>query len=426
MISQRIRTRLNASGYLRDVLMQASGNTAAQVLGIAAMPLLTRLYAPDDFAALNLFTQVVAGLAILLTLRFEYLLMLPAEQDEAASVLRLIFRLGAAQVVWLTPVLALLPAYWPWIRAQGGIADWLWLAPISAWCLSLSVGVQQLVQREGNFRNSAASEFAGRFAYVVVSMLGVLALPNIFGLMVSTLANAVAKLAWLKRACSGLLRMMLKNNGAPIAPSIRRMAASTSASNLIALSSSMAPMVFIADNYGSSALGQYGLVVSTLFLPSTLLGQAIGQVYYQRACQLQSSGLPFTGLLVSMTTHLIKVGVPLYSLIALIAPMAYPLVFGADWASSGNMARWLCIAAVAGFISTPLDKTSIIAGAWWYLSVWHSLRAALTAGVLALVSVYHLPLETCIALLALQTAFAYGIDWVASYIFTKQPTIKQF
>lgn len=389
------------------------------------MPVLTRLYAPEHFAALNLFTQVIAGLAILLTLRFEYLVMLPAEQSEAFSILRFIFRLGAAQVIWLMPVLALLPSYWPWLRSQGTISDWLWLAPISAWFLSLSIGGQQLVQREGNFRISAASEFAGRSAYVAASMLGVLALPNIFGLMVSTLASAVVKLAWLKRATNSLQHMLFKTENVSIAPSIRRMAISTSASNLIALISTMAPMVFISDHYGASALGQYGLVVSTLFLPSTLLGQAIGQVYYQRACQSQSKGADFTGLLVSMSTQLAKIGVPLYGLIAFMAPIAYPLAFGADWANSGDMARWLCIAAVAGFISTPLDKTSLIVGAWWYLTAWHSLRAALTASVLAAASVFDLPLQTCIALLALQTAFTYAIDWVASYIFAMRPRIEK-
>ena len=413
----RVRRKLDSYHYLRDVLLQASGNSAAQVLGIAAMPLLTRLYAPSDFAALNLFTQLVAGLAILMTLRFEYLVMLPAEQSESDSVLRRTIWMGAVHVLWLTPLLWILPGRWAWLLSQGAIADWLWLAPISAFAVSLAVGFQQAVQRRGDFRASAMSEFVGRSAYVACAMAGSLALPSIVGLMASTLVNGGAKLVWLISAGSEFARMWLQPNRAPIAKSIRRMAVSTSVSNLISLLSGMAPMIFIADRYGANALGQYGLVVSTLYLPSVLLGQAIGQVYYQRACRLNGDGVPFTDLVITTSLNLAKVGVPLYALIALLAPLFYPIVFGAEWDSAGELARWLCIAAAAGFLSTPLDRTSLIVGAWWYLSVWHTVRAALTAACLITSAVYALPIETCILMLSLQNAFAYGVDWMASWVF---------
>lgn len=413
----RMRHKLGSSNYLRDVLLQASGNSAAQVLGIAAMPLLTRLYAPSEFAALNLFTQLVAGLAILLTLRFEYLVMLPADQSESDSVLRLTIWMGVVHVFWLTPLLWILPGQWAWLLSQGVIADWLWLAPISAFAVSLAVGLQQAVQRRGDFRTSAMSEFVGRSAYVACAMVGSLALPSIVGLMASTLANGGAKLVWLIRAGSECARMWLQPSRAPIAKSIRRMAVSTSVSNLISLFSGMAPMIFIADRYGANALGQYGLVVSTLYLPSVLLGQAIGQVYYQRACRLHSEGVSFAYLVITTSLNLAKVGVPLYALIALFAPWIYPILFGAEWGSAGELARWLCIAAATGFLSTPLDRTSLIVGAWWYLSVWHTLRAVLTAACLVTSMVYALPLETCVLLLSLQSALVYGIDWMASWVF---------
>lgn len=416
----RVRRRLASSQYLRDIAWQASGNIGAQVVGIAAMPVLTRLYDPSDFAALNLFSQAVAGLAILLTFRFEYLVMLPAEQRESDSLLRLIFCLGGVQVLWMTPLFIILPSQWAWLRAQGSFADWLWLAPLSAWSGALAVGLQQSVQRKGAFRASAVSDFAGRIAYVACAMLGATSVPNLVGLMLSNIANAGAKLAWLMRFERGVVRSVMQTRGVPIANSLRRLAGSTSVSNLISLFSGIAPIVFIADRYGSNALGQYGLVVSTLYLPSTLLGQAIGQVYYQRASGLRCEDPAFTALFVKTSLYLAKISVPVYALIAIVAPFAYPLVFGADWGSAGEMARWLCIAAATSFLSSPLDRTSLIVGAWWYLSAWHAMRAAMTAGCLFLSEVYALPLESFVLLLSLQNALAYGIDLGASFLFTKK------
>jgi O-antigen/teichoic acid export membrane protein len=277
------------------------------------------------------------------------------------------------------------------------------------------VGLQQSVQRKGDFKTTATAEFFGRCTYVVATLLGALALPNIVGLMSSTLANATGKLSWLLRVGGVLPRSLWQFSGPPIAKSIRRLALSTSASNLISLVSGFAPMIFIADRYGASALGQYGLVVSTLYLPSTLIGQAIGQVYYQRACRMHGEGLAFHSLLIQTSIYLVRVAIPMYTFIAFIAPWAYPFIFGAAWEASGAMARWLCIAAAAGFISTPVDRSSIVVGAWWYLSIWHILCALMTGFALLASAILNLPVESCIILLALQKAVTYLIDWIASY-----------
>ena len=383
------------------------------------MPVLTRLYAPSDFAVFNLFTQLIAGLAILLTIRFEYLVMLPSEQNESDRVLVLTFRLGAMHVIWLTPVLALLPNNWPWLETKGTIGDWLWLAPISAWALSLAVGLQQAVQRTGDFRTSATAEFFGRCAYVACTLFGSFALPSIIGLMTCNLANAIGKLVWLLRA-RGLLPLPVWRDKTPISKHIYRMALSTAASNLISLVSGIAPMIFIADRYGTNALGQYGLVVTTLYLPTTLIGQAIGQVYYQRACGMHGEGLVFSTLLVETSRNLVKVGIPLYALIALIAPFLYPVIFGTDWGGAGEMARILCIAAAVGFITTPLDRTSIVVHAWWYLICWHSLRALSTCFVLFGVAHFGVGLQGCVAALSIQVALLYLADYLASYRFAQR------
>ncbi len=414
----RLRERALSSRYLRDVLWQASGSTAAQVLGVAAMPMLTRLYAPSDFAALTLFTQLVMAMSIVMTLRLEYLVMLPADASEAWSVLRAATLLGLGHVVVWTPILYLLPLHWHWVSEQGSISLWLWLVPITAWTVSLAVGFQQIVQRSGNFRSSGISEFMGRLAYVCCGLLGSLALPNIAGLMTSTLGNGLVKLIWLIRTNGYRVCALLKADRTPLSSSIRRLALSTSFSSLVSIFSGLAPMIYIGRTYGSDALGQYGLVVSTLYLPSTLLGQAIGQVYYQRASALYGLRQPFSSLLLSTSKSLATVGIPVYGLIGITAPLAYPLVFGMNWTQAGHIAQFLSIAAVASFISTPLDKTSLIVRAWWYLSLWHIMRAIGVFIALWIAEYRGLSFHQCVLMLSFVTLIGYLVDWIVSYVFS--------
>lgn len=424
-LREHLKRRIGASRYLRDVLWQASGNSLAQVLGIVALPLLTRLYAPSDFAALHLFSQAVAGLAIVMTLRFEYLVMIPAQDREAEGLIQTAARLGMLQVLLWTPLLYVLGEHTNWFDSLGGVSSWLWFVPLSAWGVSMAVALQQSVQRSGNFRLSGVSEFAGRGVYVIVALLGALALPSMVGLMSATAANALGKLGTLSLGKRLRLRGLFFQPTFPPSPSLRRMALSTSASNLVSLVSGVAPMVFIADRYGTAALGQYGLVVSTLYLPTTLLGQSIGQVYYQRACRQHSEGQNFSLLLLTTSRHLLYIAILVYGLVAALSPFAYPLIFGNEWKAAGELARWMCLAAFAGFISTPLDRTSLVVGAWWYLISWNTLRALATVICLALVYYFNLSMSACIMLLSIQAALTYGLDWCASRLFSRRAVEKK-
>ena len=74
MISS-VKQRLSQSPYWKDIIWQASGNSLAQGIGILSMPILTRIYTPNDFAILNIFIQVVAFMSIM-TLRYEYFIII--------------------------------------------------------------------------------------------------------------------------------------------------------------------------------------------------------------------------------------------------------------------------------------------------------------------------------------------------------------
>ena len=68
---------LISTQYFKDILWQASGNTIAQIIGILGIPILTRLFSPEDFAIQALFLQLSGFLAGILAYRFDYLIVIP-------------------------------------------------------------------------------------------------------------------------------------------------------------------------------------------------------------------------------------------------------------------------------------------------------------------------------------------------------------
>ena len=53
---------LPRGGFARSVSILAGGTAMAQALAIAASPILTRLYKPSDFGALQVFISLMASL----------------------------------------------------------------------------------------------------------------------------------------------------------------------------------------------------------------------------------------------------------------------------------------------------------------------------------------------------------------------------
>lgn len=75
--------------FATDVLKLVTGTTFAQVVTILASPLLTRLYGPEAFGFLALFTSITSIIGVIACMRYELAIMLPKTDEEAANLLGL-------------------------------------------------------------------------------------------------------------------------------------------------------------------------------------------------------------------------------------------------------------------------------------------------------------------------------------------------
>jgi lipopolysaccharide exporter len=90
-----------SSSFATDILKLVTGTTFAQVVAILASPLLTRLYGPEAFGFLALFTSITSIIGVIACMRYEMAIMLPKTDEEAANLLGLCL-LSVAVVIGLT------------------------------------------------------------------------------------------------------------------------------------------------------------------------------------------------------------------------------------------------------------------------------------------------------------------------------------
>lgn len=425
-----LRAKLAASAYLRDILWQGSGNTLAQALGVLAMPLLTRLYSPADFGALNIFAQIVAALTIVLTLRLEYFIVMPKEDAQARAMLAFLIRFGLASTVLLSALAFYYRQDWAAAIGTERIGAWLPLAPGAAFLISLSFAYQQFAQRQQLYRHSGLAEVLNKSLYVLAALIG----GWFFGLPALILATSVgyaAKWLWLRQTLRPWLVGSVPIDSRSTEPAFvgvkpyARLAGSYMLAHGFFAITSTVPVLFIGKHYGSDALGQFSLAMTSLFLPSMLISSAIGQVYFERAAKHHADGQPFFTLWQGTAKNIFLLGIPLYLGTYFLAPWIYPWVFGKAWTTAGAYAQLIAIAAAASFISAPMDKSALIVHAWWYSPVWHGLRAATTVGVVAWAAMQGWGMDVFLPVLVAQMTLMCLLDLVANAGFAHQSPKNQ-
>ncbi len=124
-----------ASAVFRGMATLALGSGIARVIGVVSIPVLTRLYTPEDFGVMAVFTALIALMAPLLTLRYILATPLPRHDGLAMNLMALsaglmlitgtLLAIGLA--LFAEPLLALLSmevlALWWWPIVLGLIGS---------------------------------------------------------------------------------------------------------------------------------------------------------------------------------------------------------------------------------------------------------------------------------------------------------------
>lgn len=367
--------------------------------------------------------QYLGLFTILISFRFEQLIVLPLRDIDAQKLTKLVIKLGLASCVLWTIVCAAIVKL-PVISDQ--YYPWVMMLPFTAYTMVVAQVFQQLDHRSGNFKSSGLSEFVNRLINSCVSLTaGVLAWGGIwlwFAVSVGQLCKAV-----MFNRHFNLLLGPLPNDirmGLNCAKRLKlfKLNGSLVFSHAMLAITTIVLLSFVAFNWTSADAGYLSLVMSTLALPSTLMGNAVGQVFYQQASYQFSRKQSFDALMISNMKLLIIIAVPTFSLVFFFGPLMYTTVFGGAWFKAGVIASYYSVAAALSFITSPFDRSGIVVNAWWYGPSWHFVRLTSTLVIVGVAWLLNLDFEEFIILYVLQLSVIYVIDVVASLCFSRRTT----
>jgi len=333
-----------------------SGSVVAQGLGLAASPIISRLFTPAEFGVFGSFSAVTTVVGAAVTLDYDQAIMLPKERSDARVCLLLSCLVTAA----MTMVCAVVCLLWPRLVLSALNAQSVWLLlmlGLTSLVGGLNTSFQAWCVRTKAFDETAKSQVVRGIATNGLQVSLGMVQWGAFGLIVSWLAaELLATVNLVHASWKDLVDAFREATWTKL----RRAAAeymdfpifSASQSVLNALSAGL-PVLLLTHFFGIETAGAYAFAMRLLNAPMKLILGALRQVLLQRASEMQHDGERLTPLFLKSTIGLFGLGVLPTLGLSLGAPYMFTLAFGDSWRVSGEFARYLVFWLLFAFCNVP-------------------------------------------------------------------------
>lgn len=357
MISRFISVA-TGSAFVRNVGMLTSGTVVAQIITLAALPLLTRIYSPEDFSLLAVFSAVLGLVAVVSCFRFNIAIPLPVEDDIAANllVLSLLAALLVSSLAAIVVVLA--PAEISSMLGQPGIAPYLWLVPIGILFAAAYDALQYWASRKRRFSTIMKTRITRAVGGTGTQLFGGMVSPGPGGLILGqVMFSGLGLLGLVIQVLRKDYCTILTVTKASVGRAFKRYKAFPIYSVPEALMSTAAlevSVLVIAAYAAGPEAGYLMLAMRVIGLPMGLIGGSVGQVFLTDAGERHVKGQ--LGSFTRQTMiNLLRLGAPPILAVGLVSPFVFPLIFGDEWFRAGLIVAWLAPMFALQFISSPVS-----------------------------------------------------------------------
>ena len=376
---RKLKQLLPLGRFARNVAVLAGGTALGQAIVVLASLILTRLYTPEDFGVLAVYSSLLGILSVIASLRYELAIPLPEKEEDATAVtvLSLVIVLGMSFLVGLGVELVG-ERIVQWVHFPA-LEPYLWFLPVGVLLVgSYQVFTYWAVRRRAFYLVSRTKFNQGLMSTFVQISLGLwgsgkfgLLLGHIFGQ-----AAGVTTLATLAGRESGSsLQSIRPANVWKVAKRYMKFPIISSFSGLMNVVGLRMPTLMLAVFYGAHVAGWFSLGQRIIGIPMTLIGSAVGQVYLAEVSKLVREGPEVIKRhLVRTSRRLLLIGIGPMVIIVVGGPALFAWIFGSQWEEVGLYIRLLSITLLLQLSIAPFAQTLNVIGRQELLLVWDLVR----------------------------------------------------
>lgn len=315
-----------------------SANVLAQLVGLMIYPVLTRLYSPEDFGALNVFLSLGAILVLVSTAELQYAIVLPREDAKAWRLLQCgIVMVGVTAVCCLwQPALA------------------LYVLVTGVWTL-----VNYWYTRCGQFGAISRYQMGQSFgAAAMKTGLGYVPVGGglIWGTVLAPIVSLVSNWWYAGRRVIGdrWRTPFCRREMVEALSEYRNFPCYNLPRSLVGNLGHNLPSLLLAPAFGLYELGFFGMAITLAFRPINMISSSIYQVLYQQFAERVNSGRSVRSVYRTYVVRAAAVSVPVFAALWFVLPDLCGMLLGAGWEVSGEYIRWMLPWLVCSLLVAPI------------------------------------------------------------------------
>jgi lipopolysaccharide exporter len=347
--------------FKKNVLTLLTGTSIAQLLTLLLAPILARLFTPTEIGILQVYITVVYILNTIMTLKYELAIVVPEDREKAKAIFYVCLLINITMFLLLLVVFALLgkdiltmlniPTEYSLLMSL--------LIPCGALCIGVYNTLNYWSTRQLKYKRLARSRIARSTGIAVPQITGGvlglgasgLFLGQFLGQFIATFTLALQ--VWINDKTL-LLRNLSKVNLKETIKEYKVFPLYSFPQDLIYVFSQSLVVIFFTFSYGSSLVGYYAMASRVIQMPLNLVGEALRQVYFQKAASLYNENKLSKENLLSIIIKMFLVGVlPVISL-SIFIPGIFNFLLGDSWEFAGYITRILLIWLFLDFLCKPI------------------------------------------------------------------------
>lgn len=335
-----------------------TGTGIAQAIPIAIIPILTRMFSPEDFGLLALYAACVSILGVVATGRYEIAIMLPKDDEDA----RLLLQLSMLVALFFSFLISIPISIWnaQIARFLGNedIAVWLYLVPVSVLFTGIYQALTYWNNRQKKFINTAVSRVnQSLFQGFAQTSLGFLQVSG--GLICGQFVGIVSGSIYLlkkDRNYKSLIRKSKINSIQKQGIKYHKFPTYGVWGALCDAGAVQMPVILLTKFYSNSVTGMFSLTFRVLNMPTSIISSAIAQVLFQKVVEISQTEPEKLNLyIIKMFLLLFIIYLPAVPVLFIWGESFFSIIFGNEWSQAGVYAGYLVIAVAVRFAVSPLS-----------------------------------------------------------------------
>jgi len=407
--------------FSKNIAIVAGGTTLTQLLGVAFSPIVSRLYSPEEFGILSVYSAVLSMIVISSSLKFEWGIPIAESDEKATNVAALSFSV----LLVVTSVLALLL-----IIPNNIIIGKVIGEELISYRLFLPVGVllsglhnifMQVGYRNRNFKIIAKTKLTQVLAGEGTKTgLGVIDAGPI-GLILGTIFSSSAGTYTLLKNIALTGRYKLNQvSGKEIrwcAKRYRNFAVFSAPSQILNAAGLSLPKIFLASLYGLEVTGAFGFASVVISLPVRLIGNSVGDVFYSEAAKIGNTDPKrLKELSLQLFKRLLIIGFFPFITLILFGPFLFSFVFGSQWEIAGRYAQILSILVYARLVFMPVSRVFAVLEKQKLAFLIDIIRVAMVVFMFIISKVYNANDLVALSLYTLSMVVVYFITFILAQV----------